>query len=299
MGRRSPLPKLLEAAGCAAPYEEAEDCGFSYYSRFFRSTDGTMPESYGPLLTPMGSFSILTLPSDDETWSVTLFVASGDQPLKRFRFADTFESVVRACPAHAQWLNGEAITEMDSMGGLIDRYRRLVVDGQPVATGVVSVADAWACTNPSLGRGITLGLAHAVGLRDVASAELGDPLGFAQAFDELTEREHTPWYRATVAVDRARIAEMEAIRNGLEPPGPANFEAGLGPALDAAAPHDADVFRAMLEIVGCHTLPSEVFARPGMVERVVELAEEHPPVVWPAPSREELLQLVAEQPAGA
>src|SRR5262249_40278377 len=50
MGRRSPLPKLLEAAGCAPLHEEAEDCGFSYYSRFFRSTDGTMPESFGPLL---------------------------------------------------------------------------------------------------------------------------------------------------------------------------------------------------------------------------------------------------------
>jgi hypothetical protein len=32
------------------------------------------------------------------------------------------------------------------------------MDGVPVATGIVSVGDAWACTNPSLGRGITMGL---------------------------------------------------------------------------------------------------------------------------------------------
>jgi 2-polyprenyl-6-methoxyphenol hydroxylase-like FAD-dependent oxidoreductase len=298
MGRRSVLPRWLAEEGCAPVHEEAEDSGFSYYSRFFHSTDGTMPESYGPLLTPIGSFSILTLPGDADTWSVTLFVASRDQPLKRFRHADTFDAVVRACPAHSQWVAGEPITDVLAMGGLIDRYRRFASDGRPLATGVVAVADAWACTNPSLGRGISLGLAHVVRLRDLVRSELDDPVGFAGAYDEMTERELAPWYRTTVAVDRARIAEMEALRNGLEPPGPRDFKDGLGRALDAAAPHDPDVFRAMLEIVGCLSLPDEVFARPGMVERVVELAEEHPPVQWPGPGRDDLLRLVAE-PAGA
>jgi 2-polyprenyl-6-methoxyphenol hydroxylase-like FAD-dependent oxidoreductase len=299
MGRRSALPKWLAEEGCAPVHEEAEDSGFSYYGRFFRSADGTMPESFGPLLTPIGSFSILTLPSDAGTWSVTLFVASRDQPLKRFRHAEVFDAVVRSCPAHMQWLAGEPITGVLSMGGLIDRYRRFVSDGGPIATGVVAVADAWACTNPSLGRGISLGLAHVVGLRDLVRSELDDPLAFAEAYDEMTERELTPWYRGTVTVDRARLAEMEALRNGLEAPGPRDFRDGLGRALDAAAPHDPEVFRGMLEIVGCLTLPNEVFGRPGMVDRVVELAEEHPPIQWPGPSRDELLKLVAEQPAGA
>ncbi|MBV8710741.1 MAG: FAD-binding protein, partial [Solirubrobacterales bacterium] len=36
-GRRSVLPRWLEAAGAAPVYEEIEDSGFIYYTRFFRS----------------------------------------------------------------------------------------------------------------------------------------------------------------------------------------------------------------------------------------------------------------------
>jgi hypothetical protein len=38
-----------------------------------------------------------------------------------------------------------------SMVSGADRLRSYVVDGAPVVTGMVSVGDAWACTNPSLG----------------------------------------------------------------------------------------------------------------------------------------------------
>lgn len=298
MGRRSVLPRWLEQIGCAPIEEEAEDSGFIYYSRFFESTDGAVPEPVGPLLLAIGSFSVLTLPSDANTWSVTVFIASGDQPLKVLRNEDAWTALIRSCPLQAHWLDGEPLTDIDAMGGVIDRYRRLVADGRPVVTGVATVGDAWACTNPSLGRGISLGLVHAALLRDVVGSELDDPLGFVEAWDGATERELTPWYRNTVAVDRARIAEIEAIRNGLEPPGPPTFEAALGPALFRVAALDGDVLRAALEITGCLTLPEEVFTRPGLVDRVVELAEANPPQPAPGPSREELLKLLAE-PASA
>ena len=41
------------------------------------------------------------------------------------------------------------------------------MEGRPVATGLVAVGDSWACTNPSIGRGASIGLLHAVALRDV------------------------------------------------------------------------------------------------------------------------------------
>ena len=43
MGRRSKLPNWLEAIGARRPIEEAEDSGFIYYTRFFRSTTGLVP----------------------------------------------------------------------------------------------------------------------------------------------------------------------------------------------------------------------------------------------------------------
>jgi 2-polyprenyl-6-methoxyphenol hydroxylase-like FAD-dependent oxidoreductase len=51
------------------------------------------------------------------------------------------------------------------LGALEDRHRAYVVDGRPLVTGMVPVGDAWACTNPSLGRGVSTGLVHALALR--------------------------------------------------------------------------------------------------------------------------------------
>ncbi len=71
MGRGSPLPRWCSDANIGPLHEESEDSGFIYYGRFFRSADGTTPQPYGPLLAPIGTFSILTLPSDNGTWAVT------------------------------------------------------------------------------------------------------------------------------------------------------------------------------------------------------------------------------------
>jgi 2-polyprenyl-6-methoxyphenol hydroxylase-like FAD-dependent oxidoreductase len=67
MGRRSPLPRLLEALGGKPPHEEAEDSGFAYYGRHFHRGGG-MPAILAPVLTPFGSISVLTLPADNDTW---------------------------------------------------------------------------------------------------------------------------------------------------------------------------------------------------------------------------------------
>jgi 2-polyprenyl-6-methoxyphenol hydroxylase-like FAD-dependent oxidoreductase len=294
MGRNSKLPRWLHDSGIGPIHEEAEDSGFLYYTRFFRARDGSIPEVRTPfLVTPMGSISVLTLPGDRETWSVTIFASSGDRPIKRLRHNDTWTAVIGACPLHAHWLGGAPISDVLPMAGVLDRYRRLVVDGKLVATGVALVADSWVCTNPSLARGIALGLDHAGRLRDVARAHLGEPREFAEAWDAVTEAEFTPWYRATVATDRARLAEMELIRSGADPPATDPDPAAAARARFAlAATRDADVFRAFLEVVGCLTLPAEVLARPGLVERILEVTDSADLPRPPGPSRTELLQLL-------
>lgn len=57
--------------------------------------------------------------------------------------------------------------------------------------------------------------------------------------------------------------------------------------------HDAEVFRAFLEIMGCLTLPQEVFARPGMVDRVLKAAGQGDVPPPPGPTRQKLLGLLA------
>ncbi len=292
MGRASQLPRWLSDAELAPVQEESEDSGFIYYTRFFRSRDGSMPQYFGPLLAPIGSFSLLTLPSDNDTWSVTAYVSSGDKPLKAMRDAAPWTSVVQACPLQAHWLDGEPISDVMAMGGIVDRHRRLVEDGRPSITGLVLLGDAWACTNPSQGRGMSLGLMHARRLPAVVRSHLDDPAELAEAWDALTLEEMVPWYRGTVEEDRNRLREIEALRDGRARE-PASGPSSLREALTVAMFGDADLFRAFLED-RCSLKPlSETLAEDGMAGRVLELAagqERHP---LPGPNREQLLALLA------
>ncbi|MCW3013949.1 MAG: dependent oxidoreductase [Solirubrobacterales bacterium] len=286
MGRRSRLPAWLADVG-ARVHEQSEDFGFLYYTRFFR---GERPPMLGPLLMAIGTVSLLTLPGDGDTWSVTVLGAAGDQPLKRLRKVEAWTAVVRACPLQAHWLEGEPITEIVGMGGIVDRYRRLVAGSGQAATGVALLADACACTNPSLGRGIALGLRHAQLLRDTLRKE--EPGRFAEAWDAATEAEFTPWYRNTIQQDRERLREIDALQQGLERPRPADRQGAVRAALMTAAMVDPDVLRAMLAERCCLGSPTAL-DEPELAERVLELGRDAEPAPPAGPDRKQLLTLLA------
>jgi len=288
MGRRSPAAEWIEAVGGPAPIVTSQDSGYTYYTRYF--TGAERPHQIGGAVAMLGTFLILTLPGDNDTWSVTLWAPSGDRPLKEFRNVDTFTKVVQACPFHAQWLEGKPISDVLAMAGILDRYRRFVVDETPVATGLAAVGDAWACTNPSAGRGLSVGLLHAQRLRDSLRSD-ADPVTFALEWDRVTETELAPFYWNQLAADHARLETMAALREGRTVDAAPSI---LPPQYADAARamlRDPDVFRAVLETVGCLALPQEVFTRPGMWDKVQ--ATEGESISFPGPTRAELLALLA------
>jgi 2-polyprenyl-6-methoxyphenol hydroxylase-like FAD-dependent oxidoreductase len=293
MGRRSQLPRLLADAGARPVHEETEDSGFIYYTRYFRARDGGAPPAYRAApLVPMPSFSVLSLPGDNRTWSVTLYISSGDRALKAMRHERAWDAVLAACPRHAHWADGEPLTGVLAMGGIVDRRRRMVVDGRPIATGIVALADAWACTNPSLGRGVGFGLLHARRLRDVARYHLEHPPETVEVWDAASEAELTPWIRSTIAEDRARRRALEADRAGAPPSPPPDETSALLAALPLASAFDADAFRAQLAIRSCLELPEDALARPGLADRVREIAGAAGPPPRMGPDRAELLALL-------
>ncbi len=287
MGRRTPTADWLQAAGAPLPELHSAESGFIYYTRYF--TGPTLPAFMAPGLSPAGSISLLTLPGDNDTWSVTVFTATGDGPMKELRNVDAFTRVVRACPLHAHWLDGTPITDVLPMAGILDRYRRFVVDGRPVATGFAAVGDAWACTNPSAGRGLSVAAVHAQQLRRVFRDHGDAPGDFVVAWDEATQTHVAPFYWNQIADDRVRLAEMVAIRDGVEPPPPDPVRAKF----QTAAMVDADLFRTMVEMVTCLALPQEVFARPGFLDKVERAASGARPLAIPSPRRPELLSLLS------
>jgi flavin-dependent dehydrogenase len=283
-GRRTASVDWLDAIGARKPQVEVEDHGFVYYSRFYA---GEMPVFKAPGASPIGSFSVLTLPSDNNTWAITVYGASRDRALKAVRDPECFNRLLRACPRHGHWLDGTPLTEVLAMAGISDSYRRFTQDGDPVVTGFVAVGDAWASTNPSAGRGLSIGVIHARALRAAVRAGLADPVAFQVRWDAVTEQQVTPFYRNQLAADRARSAEIAALQDGLEPPPPDPLRSRLL----RTAGHEANAFRAMIELVGCLTLPADVFARPGLVDGLDEPGELPS---FPGPDRQELLKLLAD-----
>jgi hypothetical protein len=140
---------------------------------------------------------------------------------------------------------------------------------------------------------MTLGLLHATRLRDVVRAEREAPGRLAEAFDAVTEAELTPWYRATLNVDRDRQAEIDALVDGRPVPPPADDSAAVGRALMVAMAYDPEAYRAFMDIIGVIELPQDVFSRPGLVDQIMAIASSEVPLQIPAPNRQELMELVA------
>jgi len=194
----------------------------------------------------------------------------------------------------APWGEGEPITGVDAIAGIEDRHRRLVVDDRPVATGVVAVGDAWACTNPSLGRGAAIGLLHACCLRDVLrDVDPGDSEKLARRFDEATTSMVEPLYRMTLGFDRHRLAEIAADVDGT-PYVTDDPRWLIGKATFAASLTDPDITRAYGSLAALLVTPDELFATPGLVDRVLRLGAGAPRYPLPGPTRQELLAAIAD-----
>ena len=294
-GRRSPLPSLLEAIGAVAPEEEVEDSGFMYYGRYFRSRDGSQPPAFGPLLQHYDSVSMLTLPADNGTWGMGLVTAAGDVALRAARDVDVWERVIASYPLIAHWLEGDPITDIQLMAKIEDRHRGFVVDGRPVATGLAAVADSWACTNPAVGRGVTIGLIHAQALRDLLRDHgIDDPVGFANAWHDITLERVEPLYRDILTFDRHRLSEMNAQIAGV-PYETEDRGWAIGKALQAGGRSDPELFRGYLEIASVLARAGDVLARPGVLDKVLAAAQT-PAEPLPGPSRAELVALVSAAP---
>ena len=56
---------------------------------------------------------------------------------------------------------------------------------------------------------------------------------------------------------------------------------------------DPDIFRVFLELISVLALPQEIMARPGLAERVRQIADGRPPALPPGPSRAEVLRMLS------
>jgi 2-polyprenyl-6-methoxyphenol hydroxylase-like FAD-dependent oxidoreductase len=164
------------------------------------------------------------------------------------------------------------------------------VDSVPVVTGLVAVGDASACTNPSLGRGASIGAMHACVLRDVLAKEgTDDPEALVLRFFAETSAAISPYVESTLSFDRHRLAEIEADVAGV-PYQPADPTWAMTRAVWAGAREDPVLARALTTISSVQATPQQLLTDPELGQRVVGyLGRSH---YAPGAGRAELLAAV-------
>jgi 2-polyprenyl-6-methoxyphenol hydroxylase-like FAD-dependent oxidoreductase len=273
-GRRSALPKWLAGIGAGEVSEEVEDTGIIYYSRFYRLLPGNeAPPQDGPIGGDLGYLKFAVFVGDNHTFSVTFGVPTDDATLRKLGHEDAFTAAANAIPTAAKWIDpsvSEPITGVEKMGGLLNRRRRLVVDGRPVALGIHAIGDALVCTNPLYGRGCSLGLVHAWLLADVIQQHPDDLEAQALAFEEATERELVPWYEASVTQDRmARATAARAAAGDTEPDPDDPMGSIMRDGLMPAVRYDAVVWRAFVRTFNLLDPPAKMLEDGDVVTRIL------------------------------
>ncbi len=223
-GRRSALSEWLAAIGTAPVAEEVDDTGIVYFSRWYRLRPGEEPPPRsGPIGGDLGYLKYGVFVGDNRSFSITLATPTADDELRK-RLADpvAFDECARQLVATAPWLDGRAspITgQVHVMAGLLNRWRDHVVDGRPVATGVLPVGDSVLCTNPLYGRGCSTAFWSAHLMADAVAAHADDPYAMALAYDASLRAEIFPWYRSGVEQDAEARRVAAALLAGDDPDG--------------------------------------------------------------------------------
>ena len=266
---------------------QSTELGFVYTTRYYR---GELPEYRAEILSPLGCISALTIHGDDSIWGATLYSHPADKPFRRLRDPEVFERVYRLLPDHAHWVDGEPITDPTSMTSTSNMIREFVADGTPAATGLLPLGDAYAFTNPSVGRGVAIGIVHSVDVVDEIASVLDDPAAVAQGWKVATDRRARPFVESTIDYDRVRGPEVEAAMEGRvyehTDPAAVGFT-----AMNNARHRDQFTFENFRDIATLNATTSDVLAREGVFERILEFgAEPWTPV---QPTRTELLAAVS------
>lgn len=273
-GRHSKAPAWLEAIGAGAPPEELEQSGVVYYTRFYRFRPGAVepPRSHHPAAADYNWVKYAIFPADGGTFSITFAIPLAFPRLKVLAHVPAFDVMTRSLPALAPWVDpavsepiGDPAHPVQAMGGLINRLRRFVVDGRPLARGFFVLGDAAYCTNPLYGRGCAQAFLHADLLGDALDTHPADLDAAAVALDGAARATIEPFYRASILADREAVRKAEGRR-------PRRWTGRLraryfDEGVAIATRCDPVVFRAFVRMFNMLETPEQAFGNPRVLWR--------------------------------
>jgi 2-polyprenyl-6-methoxyphenol hydroxylase-like FAD-dependent oxidoreductase len=279
-GRRDGIPGWFAEHGITVP-EEEHPTGTIYMSRFYRSAAGAeVPMGYqGGRRAGLG---YVVAGADNGTYSATLAVDSEDAELRaHLRDPDRFEAVLPLFREMEPVVRrgGTPITEVQSMGGLINRIRRFLdASGTPLAQGFFAIGDAHTCTNPLYGRGSSLAVLQATLVADALAAHPEDRDAAARSYEEASATRVEPWFDVSVMTDAAAARPA-----GDRPERPSRDAAPAAPRLDLAtlrriaASGDPELAVIVARTMSLLLTPQEVFGNPEVLDRLAAAASTERP----------------------
>ena len=273
-GRGTHARRWLATIGARPCPEEHQEVGFSYLTRWYRLRDDVpAPEQRGPPGTqaPYGLFMVA--PAERRTFCIMIGLSHEDPLRKDVHDPAVFDRVAGGEPFCAPWVRASVGTTAPQPFANVHNGRRALVDGEgPMVTGFVLLGDAAMHTNPTLGRGTSLALAHAQELARTAHRARVDPHGFAEAFAAWTEENLGVWYESQSAIDAAASVRLRATFSG-EPVPRAAHAARAIEALGAASASDPRIAGLFQRLIGVLTPLSVVLAQPGVAEGIEPLMD--------------------------
>ncbi len=277
----APKKRMLTAASCITRGTSAEP----------------QPSRMGPILMPLGSISILTLLGDNSTWSVTLFCATGDHALKNLRHEEKWTNVVRACPLHAHWLDGQPVT-----GVLADERDRRSLP--PLRRQWIAGGHGASWRWPTRGRariprrgGVSPWDSCTPRCCAAWSARRGPiPVRSSKRSTHEPNRTSRPGTMPrSPSIVRGSPTWTHCARVGSRHRRPIRLRRSIR-GLFATMMADPDLFRAAIEYIATITPVQRILERPAVTQAInvaFEAMRHMPPPGLPGPNRSQLLELVS------
>lgn len=301
-GNKSPVQSWLVKGGASLPPAHKEDCGVTYFGRYFRAK-GEAPDPWA-LIQSSGETDYLqyvVFPGDRGTYGVVFFVPSWDRGLRALRDASALGAAAALFPSIAPWAApdfAEPLAPVDVTAGHDNVLRPFLADGLPAYLGSLPIGDALGTTDARLGWGLSFALTHGFAAADAISEYGTDPGDAALAYAESVIPELEGRIRYASANSRISIRRWRG--EPLDPQDPdeekAATMAGFTPDQFFS---DVMMLRSMLRVANLTDPPDALFRNPEFLRKVSELAEARRGLAAAevGPSRDELVRLLTAETA--
>ena len=265
-GRSSQFREWFKEIG-VTPRVEDDDAEIVYYTRHYKLLPGVAEPSRHEQERSAGDLGYMkygVFPGEDGHFAVIICVPDGETELREaIKTGETYDEICREIPGLNNWMaadKAEATTVSFGFADIHAVWRHYVEDGEPLVLNYFAVGDAHVRTNPLYGRGCSTGALHAHLLADVIN-DITDPRERALVFEQKTEDEIRPIFKASLEEDKRGIKRANAILEGQELEQATSFKKYLalsfGDAIAAASRAELHVFRGVMKTFNLLEKPGE------------------------------------------